>query len=125
MELAFAALDHGIASVADGGPLIPFAMIETPAGRTLARFVADTLEEGQARAREHVGAAADAQRAAVAYDGYLTLEGIRSDAIFVEAQERGEAAAVVFAQRYRPAGRFKKFDTVGNAGFFGTGDPLF
>lgn len=124
MDLVFAALDHGVESVAEGGPLIPFAITETSEGRALARFVTETLEEGQVRAREHVGAAIDAERAAIAYDGYLTVEGARSDAIFVEAQERGEGEAVVFAQRYRPGGRFKKFATVGNAAFVGSGDPL-
>jgi hypothetical protein len=61
----------------------------------------------------------------VVYDGYLTVAGERSDAIFVEAQERGSTASVIFAQRYRPGGRFKKFNTIGNAAFVSEGDGLF
>ena len=34
IELAFAALDHGIDSVREGGPLIPFVMTESGEGRT-------------------------------------------------------------------------------------------
>jgi hypothetical protein len=124
MELVFVALDHGIDSVTQGGPLIPFALTETVDGRELTRFAPETLEAGQALAREHVrGAGAD--RAAIAYDGYLTVEGDRSDAIFVEAQERGHGDSVVFAQRYRPGGRFKKFTTIGNAAFVDRGESLF
>ena len=124
MELVFVALDHGIDSVTEGGPLIPFALTETSDGRDLSRFATETLEEGQARARDHVRAAG-ADRAAIAYDGYLTVEGDRNDAIFVEAQERGEGYSVMFAQRYRPGGRFKKFTTIGNAAFVERGESLF
>jgi hypothetical protein len=125
LDLIFAALDHGVGSVAEGGPLVPFALTETEDGRELARFVAETLEEGQEQSRRHVRAASDARRAAIAYDGYLTVEEERSDAIFIEAQDRGQGNAVVFAQRYRPGGRLRKFSPIGNAAFVGVGDPLF
>ena len=46
IDLAFAALDHGIDSVREGGPLIPFVMSETGSERTLTRFAAEMLEEG-------------------------------------------------------------------------------
>jgi hypothetical protein len=123
MDLVFVALDHGIESVAAGGPLIPFAVVETADGRDLVRFAAETLEEGQAQARTHVRRA-DSLRVAIAHDGYLTVEGERSDAILVEAQERGQSNCVVFAQRYRPGGRFKKFATIGNAAFVDNGESL-
>jgi hypothetical protein len=72
--------------------------LEGGEGRKLARFAGD-LEQGQQHAREHVRTATDAVRGAIAYDGYLTLEGDRTDAIFVEADERGRGHALVFAQR--------------------------
>lgn len=123
VDVVFAALDHGIDSVRDGGPLIPFVLAEDPEGRSLTRFAAETLEEGQAQAREHAGSS-DAARIAIAFDGYLTVEGERSDAILVEAQERGTDSSVIFAQRYRPGGRLRKFSTVGNAAFTGRGEGL-
>lgn len=124
IEIVFAALDHGIDSVRDGGPLIPFVLAERAAARDLTRFAAETLEEAHAQARRHAGAS-DADRVAVAYDGYLTVAGERSDAVFVEAQERGSDSSVVFAQRYRPGGRLRGFDTIGNAAFAGGGEGLF
>jgi hypothetical protein len=125
LDLVFAALDHGIDSVSEGGPLIPFALAETPEGRTLTRFATGHLEEGVAQAREHTREIPEATLIAIAYDGYLTIEGERSDAIFVEGQERGASSSVVFAQRYRPGGRLRKFSTIGNAAFAGEGDGLF
>jgi hypothetical protein len=124
IDLVFAALDHGVESVKDGGPLIPFVVTDSAEGRDLTRFAAETLEEGQEQARRHASSSG-ADRVAVAYDGYLTVEGARSDAVFVEAQERGTASSVLFAQRYRPGGRLRGFATVGNAAFAGEGDGLF
>lgn len=48
------------------------------------------------------------------------MEGERSDAILVEAQERGTTISVVFAQRYRP----EPFEPVGNTAFVGPGASL-
>lgn len=124
LEVIFAALDHAVESVKDGDALIPFALAERAEGRTLTRFAAETLEEGQEQARAHA-ASGDADRVAIAYDGYLTVEGERSDAVFVEAQERGAQGSVIFAQRYHPGGRFRKFSTVGNAAFAGTAEGFF
>lgn len=125
MDLVFAALDHGIDSVSEGGPLIPFVLAEGAEGRTLTRHVTELLEDGLAQAREQVRGEPGLERVAIAYDGYLTVEGERSDAIFVEGQERGRPASVVFAQRYRPGGRFRKLATVGNPAFTGEGASLF
>jgi hypothetical protein len=124
IQFVFAALDHATSMVEDGSTLIPFVMSETAAGRELVRFVSDTLEEGQAQARQHV-AENPADRVGVVYDGYLTVEAKRFDAIFVEAQERGTEKSVIFAQRYRPGGRLRKFSTVGNAAFVDEGNGLF
>jgi hypothetical protein len=121
--LAFMAPDHGIDSIREGGPLTPFVMHEDRDGqRHLNRFVAETLEEGVGRAREFARDDVPAERIAVAWDGYLTVDGVRSDAIFVEAQETGETSSVILAQRYRPKARLRKFETIGNPALCGHGD---
>jgi hypothetical protein len=124
VDLAFFALDHAVESVTSEGPLIPFALVEDEArDRRLERFMAGTLEEAQEEARQHVRAAS-APRVAIAYDGYLTVDGERSDAVFVEAQESGDASGLILAQRYRPGGRLRKFSTVGNPAFVGESSLL-
>lgn len=124
IEFVFTALDYGTGTVEEGGSLIPFVISETAKGLELTRFVSETLEEGRAQAKKHVSSS-EADRVAVVYDGYLTVEGERSDAVFVEAQERGTESSVIFAQRYRLGGRIRKFSTVGNAAFTGNGGGLF
>ncbi|MCU1432120.1 MAG: hypothetical protein JWP95_1225, partial [Actinotalea sp.] len=74
-------------------------------------------------ARAHVRTTSSAVRAAVAWDGYLTFEGVRSDALFVEASERG-SASIVIAHRYRDAGAGPA-EPVGVPMLVDRGAPLF
>src|SRR5262249_14591317 len=115
-DLVFFALDHGVESVrAGGGPLIPFVIIEQDGKRELHRFATDRLEHAQQRARDFIAALPQNTGAyAMAYDGYITIEGVKFDAILVEASERGRPAAVRMAQRYAPKRFLKSFQTVGN-----------
>ncbi|MFS0700720.1 DUF3806 domain-containing protein [Cellulomonas sp. 179-A 4D5 NHS] len=99
--LASFALAHAVHSIVpEGGPLVPFCLLEdADGGRSLHRFVGE-LGESVERARDHVRASG-AVRAAVAWDGYLTADGSRTDALFVEASDAGRAS-VLRAQRYAP-----------------------
>ena len=117
IDLAFAALDHGIDSVREGGPLIPFVMKESAEGRTLDRFASDLLEDAVAQAVAHLQASRSqpGTRHVLAYDGYLTLPtGERFDAIYAEGVEAGTEVVMALAQRYRPKRSLRKFETIGN-----------
>jgi hypothetical protein len=120
-DLAFMALDHGLESVrASGGPLIPFVITESQgAGRELTRFAGSTLEEGQAEARRHLQTLKP-DRAVLAWDGYITLQGPRTDAIYVSAYSAGADKALILVQRYSPAA-----EAVGNPAMVGDEGPLF
>jgi hypothetical protein len=84
--------------VRDGGPMTSFVVLERPSSRVIGRFDGEG-SAALARARAHV-ATCDADRAAVAWDGYLTVAGIRQDAVVVAASDRGRTGVVV-AHRYR------------------------
>jgi hypothetical protein len=116
MELVLLALDHAIDSVSEGGPLIPFLFIERSDGRELQRFASDTIEESQAAMREAVAKLDSGAIAyAMAYDGHMTFEGKKWDAILSEAAERCAPSRVCFVQRYQPKkGLFGRFKTMGN-----------
>jgi hypothetical protein len=126
LELAFLALDHGAESLEDTkGPLSPFILVENTEGeRELRRFVGSTLDEAQQQARARLRELADGDRVALAYDGYVNIDGTRTDAVIVEAQERSREDSVVFAQRYRRARFSKRPELVGNAAFLGDGEAL-
>jgi hypothetical protein len=124
LDLAFVALDHAVDTVRHGDQLAPFALVEAEVGRDLARFVNGTLEASIAEARRYLWGRPDAIRAALAYDGFITLDGTRYDAVFVEAQEAGQDSAIVLCQRYEPKRRRRAFRTIGNPGDAGDAGPL-
>ena len=117
LDLAFAGLDHAIDSVeASGGPLIPFVLARTGDRLSLQRFVTGRLEEGVALVEQHLDAVAaatadptggQADGACGAWDGYLTVEDTRSDAVLARAVDR-TGAEVLLAQRYEVRGLLRK-----------------
>ncbi len=125
MDLIFFTLDHGTESVRSGGPLVPFLVVEEEGKRSIRRYAANRLEQGVAQAKEEASKLAPAaERYAIAYDGYLTTESVKHDAIFVEAAERGESRGVRFAQRYVPRRISKEFNIVGNVAYLGECEQL-
>lgn len=125
IELTFAALDHAVESVSGGGgPLTPFVMAVKPGTadeRELLRYVAETLEDGIDAAREHLHSTAY-ERCALAWDGYLTVSGERTDAVFVEAQEAGRPVGICLAQRY--SFNDGRFELIGDPASIGDIPPL-
>ena len=125
-DLVFLALDHGVDSVREsGGPLIPFVMFVNNDELMLQRFATERLEEGPEQAREAIAALpASVMAYALAYDGYITIEGTKFDAILVEASERGRPAGVRMAQRYSIKKSLQSFQTVGNPALLGKCETL-
>src|SRR5688500_10666221 len=125
-DLVFFTLDHAVDCVrASSGPLIPFVVVDQDGKRELHRFATERLEEGQQRAREAVTALPqNATAYALAYDGYITVQGTNFDAILVEASERGRPAGVRMAQRYTPKKFLRSFRTVGNPALLGECETL-
>ncbi len=126
VQFALFALGHAAQSVVPGGgPLVPFAMTQSGEKPDLHRFAGD-LEVGQEQAREYVRQAGKLRRAAVAWDGFLTFDGRRTDAVFVEASGDGEPQSMVLAQPYRKVGFIRKrTEAIGDSVLVGSGAPLF
>ena len=124
-DLAWQALDHAVNSLDGGGPLIPFALVASDKGIQLARFAAESLEEGLEGGRAVLAnlSPEEGNMVALAYDGYLTRDNVRSDAVLVEAQQRGMLAAASIAQMYRPADGAPEL--LGNPADAGDVAPLF
>jgi hypothetical protein len=102
--LAVFALNLAFRSIEDGeGMLAPFVMTDTEdEGRSLHRFVADSIEQSRQRARDWVGGAGPSiYRYAFAWDGYVKVDDIKWDAVFVEAGDRVLPHGMLLCQRYR------------------------
>lgn len=119
MELIFKGLDHGIYSIKDGdGPLIPFIMIDTNGEIELKRFMAETIEASVAQAKKYlVDLIEKPELAIMAYDGFLTVEGKKYDAILVNGFEKLDSKGHCFAQRYKPKKFLSRFKEIGNTAF--------
>jgi len=104
---------------------LAYVVVEQDGKRELLRFATERLEEGLQRAREAVAALPQSATAyALAYDGYITLQGAKFDAILVEASERGRPAGVRMAQRYTRKKFLRSFRTVGNPALLGECETL-
>jgi len=62
---------------------------------------------------------------AIAYDGFVTIDGKRYDAVIVEATERNLGKAYVMAQRYKPSAKNQPLQTIGNPAFLNRAESLF
>lgn len=104
-DFFFLAVDHGFVSVEDGGgPLVPFTMVVDAAGqKKLTRFAMDKLEDGVEAAKNSVASTGAIAMYAIAWDGFITLEGRKWDAICVEAGEAQAEFGVLLCQRYTTA----------------------
>lgn len=108
-NLAFMALDHAIDSVvSSGADLVPFVIRERGEQRDLQRYLAGALEESVAAARQSLREEPFPDRAALAWDGFMTTSEGRHEAVFVESYEQGAPRGFVVAQRYQRAGFLKK-----------------
>jgi hypothetical protein len=124
-DLLFAALDYAMenAALAPQG-FVPFALLQRSDTRGLSRFVSDGDLTDSVRAGRAALATVPAGTTAVAlaWDGYLTMDGNRSEAVFVEAHELGMPKSVLLGQRY--ARSDATVQPVGNPIFQAETEPL-
>jgi hypothetical protein len=121
-DLMFKALDHALWCVHDGELLVPFVMTEG----TLTRFVAERVEEGKTQAEKFLAEQTNEPVIVLAYDGYLTRDGVKNDAIFIQAFDKTEEKGVLLAQRYQHKTRAQSFLQIGNPAIVAYLDnPLF
>lgn len=99
---------------------VPFLFERAGDRLRLHRFVAERLEDGVAEVEQRLEAVvagdnggrtpevdAEVDGACGAWDGYITVEGRRTDAVLVRAVDR-TGAEVVLAQRYEVRGLLRK-----------------
>jgi len=104
MRLAGFALGHAVWCVSDHETLIPFLLSESAGKRQLLRVTAELLEDAVQQAAAQLETnPEDADRAVLVYDGYVTMDDLRSDALIVKALEYGVIGSPVRVYlRYRP-----------------------
>jgi hypothetical protein len=107
LRLAGWALAHALGSVDGWGTLCTLAIVDHDGARQLVRYeagsVAESIDAARVDLRSRLGPAG---RAALVYDGYATLDRVRTDAMIVELIGPGPRTLASLLQPYRP-GRFR------------------
>ncbi|MCX6738518.1 MAG: hypothetical protein NT098_00505 [Candidatus Parcubacteria bacterium] len=109
-DLLFRALEHAVNSITDGEILFPFVMTPT----NVQRFVSDRIENGKEQAEKYIEDQKTEPLLCLAYDGFVTLEAIKEDAVFVVGIDRDRGKKIIMAQRYKPKSDLSKLTVVGN-----------
>lgn len=127
MNLMFAALDHALDSIREGGDLVPFRMSLSRDGeRHLDRFAGAGIDSSRAAMLSSTQSlAADRVAYAIAAEGFITIEGYRYSAILVESADREMPSAIHFMQRYRPWRANLPMAEIGNPAYLGQTANLF
>ncbi|ADV48019.1 hypothetical protein Celal_0680 [Cellulophaga algicola DSM 14237] len=121
MDFMFHGLDHGVASIAEsGGPLVPFLMTQTGDKKELKRFVTAKYEDGISAAKKTLIALnVKPDFALIAFDGFITWEEKKYDAIYVSAFDKTQDEGFEFCQRYLPKKEGIGIEPTGNSAFIG------
>ena len=121
MDFMFNGLDHGVNSISDGGgPLIPFLMTQIGDKKELKRFVTEKYEEGIDAAEKALKDLTPKPHfALIAFDGFITWESKKYDAIFVRAFDGKQDEGFEFCQRYIPKKEGHGIEPTGNSVFIG------
>ncbi len=121
VELMFKGLDHGIGSIQDSeGLLIAFSLFQRNGEIKIVRFVTDKVEEGPIQAQKHLQKMDEKPDfAIIAYEGIVTIENEKFDAVIVEGFDKNDADGYVLAQRFKRKTADSTFEAIGNAGYFG------
>jgi len=126
------ALKHGVESINEGGPLVPFVFTETGDKRRLARAIVGasetewSLEESVEKARQ-MGRARDnnADRVVIVFDARIgDKDGGKVDALLAEVFETDLPATLVLALPYQHAEHPDGFAILGEVEMVDQHDPL-
>jgi hypothetical protein len=125
-DLMVFGLDHGIESVKASvkGPLVPFTMTETNEERKLNRIITEKLEEGLTEGMKSLEADDVSRYGIIVYDGYLTIEGRRFDAVIVKGFDRNDSLGYSIGQRYQLKKFLTPFRTIGSPVFIGNQEQI-
>lgn len=106
IELAGFIVAHSVWCVSEGETLVPLIAYDTSDGkRHMLRLASDRMEDGAASGNEWLATNPDhASRAVLVYDGFITIQNKKTDALIVIVRDYSQGEAeLTMALPYRPA----------------------
>lgn len=114
------ALDHAVQLKKDGiDPMIPFAFVYSNDNGTLKSFLGNSPEYAD-KMFERTLIEEKPDFVIYGYDGYLTVEGSKYDAILLKAFDRGDNTIYLVGQRFQPKTDKEECIIIGNPTFIGS-----
>src|SRR5688500_13651965 len=116
IDLMFFGLDYGIENIQtdNSGSLIPIVVTEKDGKRDLKRFVTERIEDGLEEGEYYLKNEKKAQYGVVIYDGYLTVDGNKVDAVLVKGFDREDEVGYIIGQRYSRKKDNPELELIGN-----------
>lgn len=101
-------------------PIVPFVLTRKRGEQKIQRFNSDDYQEAVDMAIEYLAQIQPKPDfAVIAYNGILTIEGRKSDALYIKGYDKKEQKGLVFAQRYQPVTDELEFQVIGNPALVG------
>ncbi len=101
-DLVIEAIGIALTDLSASGQLLPFVVSVANGEKTLHRCVADTFEEAEQKARNHAGVQRQAAEYVVLiFDGVVSEDSTRHEAVIAEPFEGTKAPGYRFAQLYK------------------------
>lgn len=117
-------LDYAIGLKKDGiDPMIPFAFVYVGETSTIKSFVGDNPKYAD-KLFEKTILEEKPDYAIYGYDGYLTIDDRKTDAILLKAFDKSDSVIYLIGQRFIPKQSDTEFETLGNPAFLGTEENI-
>lgn len=114
------ALNHSMDLKRDGvDPMISFAVVIKGKDQVLKAFAGDRPDYADRMFEKTINEERP-DYVVYAYDGYVTVEGIKNDAVLLKAFDRNDSEIYLVGQRFKPKSDGEGFEQIGNPAFLGT-----
>jgi hypothetical protein len=125
IELMFYGIEQGIRVKQEGnGLLVPFVITERKGNRQQKKFNARRTDIGLNDGMDFLKTEQDVNFGIIVFDGFLTLDGKRNEAVLVRGFDAAEDLGYLIAQRYVPKRLLSSFKLVGNVAFLGNEEQV-
>ena len=126
VDMMFFGLDYGIENIQINGKgsLVPFVVTEKEGQNKLDRFVTERLEDGLSEGLRFLENEKESRFGVIVYDGFLTVDGQKIDAVLVKGFDRHEEVGYLIGQRYKPKKILRSFGLIGNPAFIGNEEQV-
>jgi hypothetical protein len=105
-------------------PMVPFAVVVKGADKTLKAFAGDTPEFADDMFEKTI-LDEDPDYVVYASDSYLTVEGVKCDAVLLRAYDKNDPDIYLVGQKFKPKTGDQVFELLGNPAFLGTSEHEF